>query len=67
MKKKQSTEIPQTEQKRYSEPVRGLELGEANAIPRCTEYDLEFVPSRTRIGSWGDEQTFKVPKKGNCP
>ena len=66
MKKKstKSTEIPQTEQRRY--PVPGLELGETTAIPRDTSYDLVPCPSRARFFGY-DEQTFKVVKKGNCP
>lgn len=65
MKKKatKSTEIPQTEQRRY--PVPGLELGETTAIPRDTNYDLMPTYSRTRY--MNDEQTFQVVKKGNCP
>jgi hypothetical protein len=61
---KKSTEMPTTEQQRFH--VDGSDLGSTNAVPACTEYDLEKVPSRTRFGSWGDEQTFKVPKRGNC-
>jgi hypothetical protein len=64
MKKQKGSDMPQTMQARYSQPG---DLGETNAIPRCEEFDLEPVTSRTRIGSWGDEQTFRVPKKGNCP
>jgi hypothetical protein len=40
-------------------------LSEANAYPRVTEFDLKPVMSRTRFGSWGDEGTFEVVKKGN--
>lgn len=61
---KKPTEMPCVEQKRFH--VDGSDLGSTNAVPRCTEYDLEPVMSRTRIGSWGDEQTHKVAKRGNC-
>jgi hypothetical protein len=64
MPKNNGKDMPQTEQQRY--PVEG-DLGYTTAIPRCEEYDLEKVSSRTRFGSWGDECTFKVPKPGNEP
>lgn len=64
-KKMKSGDMPQTEQRRYSHP--GSDLGSTNACPRDTEYDLVPVTSRTRFGSWGDEDTHKVVKKGNCP
>jgi hypothetical protein len=55
--------MPQTEQKKC--PVPGTDTSPANAYPRCTEHDLSPCPSRTRIGAWGDEQTFYVTKRGN--
>ena len=66
MKKKQpSGDMPQTEQRRYPNPMEELQY--TTAIPRDTEFDLEPVQSKTRIGSWGDECTFKVEKRGNRP
>ena len=62
MKKQKSTNMPQTEQKRFQVPG---DLGSTNAVPRCTEHDLTPSSSRTRIGSWGDEQTFDVSGTGN--
>ena len=63
MKKKTGTEMPQTEQCKYEVP--GVDASPTTALPPCTEYDLVFTPSRTRIGSWGDEQTFTVVSLGN--
>jgi len=57
--------MPQTEQRRY--PSTQDDLDQTTAIPRDTSYDLKKVQSRTRVGSWGDECTFEVTKKGNCP
>jgi hypothetical protein len=54
---------PQTCQKKFDHG--GTETQPSTAIPRCTEHDLESVTSRTRTGTWGDECTFKVPKRGN--
>lgn len=69
MKKKQSvpsTEYPQAQARRF--PVPGLELGLSTSIPRGTEYDLEECCHRSPFfGCRGEEQTFKVTKKGNCP
>jgi hypothetical protein len=62
--KKSSGNMPQTEQRKYEEA--GIDTSPNNAVPRCTEFDLETVPSRTRLGAWGDEQTFKVSRRGNC-
>jgi hypothetical protein len=56
-------DMPETRQKRY--PMKGEDTSPSTAIPHNTEFDLEKVYSRTRIGSWGDEQTFHVVKKGN--
>ena len=64
MKKEKCCDMPFTVQRRFPSTEA---LGESNAIPRSTEHDLEPVTSKTRIGSWGDEQTFRVPKKGNIP
>ena len=63
MKKPSGGNMPQTEQCKYAQP--GSDLGATNAIPRCEEHDLSETRSRTRIGSWGDEQTFTVTKRGN--
>lgn len=63
MKKPSNGNMPTTEQVFRSLP--GQDLGAVNSKARCTEFDLEFVPSRTRIGVWGDECTFRVPKRGN--
>lgn len=60
---KQSSEIPQTEQRRYEVP--GIDTNMTTAIPRTTEYDLQPEPSRTAFRM--DEQTFRAVKKGNCP
>ena len=61
---KKSTDMPSPVQEKF--PIAGVpELSEANVYPRCTEFDLKPVASRTRIGSWGDEQTFEVTKRGN--
>lgn len=59
-----SKEMPSPEQKRY--PVEGQpDVGETNHCPRTTKYDLRPEYSRTRVGTWGDEQTFCVVEKGN--
>lgn len=63
MKKPSGGNMPQTEQPKFDKP--GSDLCSGTAVPRCTEHDLQFTPSRTRIGSWGDEQTFTVPRRGN--
>ena len=55
--------MPQTEQ--VKRPLPGQDLSEENSKARCKDYDLQPTYSRTRIGSWGDEQTFTVPKRGN--
>lgn len=60
---KKSTNMPQTVQEKYEVP--GVDASPTNACPRCTEHDLVKTPSRTRIGSWGDEQTFTVVSPGN--
>lgn len=54
--------MPQTEQ--VKRPLPGQDLSEVTSKARCTEYDLERVPSRTRMFVC-DEQTFAVPKRGN--
>lgn len=54
-KKKSTTEMAYTEQKFYPNPME--ELGETNAVPCCTEFDLETIP--------GEEQNFKVTRRGN--
>ena len=64
-KKTKGSDYPMMVQKRY--PNCMDELGETNACPRDTEYDLKPTYSRTRIGSWGDERTFTVVKEGNNP
>jgi hypothetical protein len=58
-----SKNMPQTRQERF--PVAGVDTSPANGVPRCTEHDLKPAHSRTRIGSWGDEQTFEVTGTGN--
>lgn len=63
MANKKSGEMPFTQQRRYS--GTGVDTQPSNAIPRCTEYDLHFTPSRTRTGVWGDEQTHTVGRRGN--
>lgn len=62
MKKKGDGNMPMTVQERFAVPG---DLGETNAVPRCSEHDLRQCPSRTRIGVWGDEQTFEVSGTGN--
>ena len=44
-----------TEQEFY--PNSQENLGRTNAVPRCTEFDLESIPC--------EEQNFKVVKRGN--
>jgi hypothetical protein len=70
-KKKPSTEMAYTEQPFY--PNSQENLGETNAVPRCTEYDLK--PGERKDGGFLEEffqsvrpteQTFTVPKRGNC-
>jgi hypothetical protein len=63
--KKGGSDTPMPEQTFYPNSQENLQ--KTNAIPRSTEYDLQKTTSRTRIGSWGDEQTFTVEKKGNLP
>lgn len=55
--------MPQTRQRKYN--YGGTDTQPSTACPPCAEYALEETPSRTRIGSWGDEQTFTVKKRGN--
>ena len=70
-KKKPSTEMAFTEQKFYPNPME--ELGETNAVPRCTEYDLKPGERNIEAGFMQDfmqsirptEQTFTVMKRGN--
>lgn len=64
-KKKQSGEMPQTEQRRY-DVHPGTDTCYTNAIPRDMSYDLVPESSRTRLFV-PDQQTFRVVKKGNCP
>ena len=54
--KKTGGNMTYTEQKFY--PNSQENLGETNAVPRCTEFDLETIP--------GEEQNFKVARRGNC-
>lgn len=64
MKKTSSSgNMPQTEQVKRSLP--GQDLDAVNSKARSTEFDLRETYSRTRIGSWGDECTFTVDKRGN--
>jgi hypothetical protein len=63
MKNKTEGNMPQTEQPRF--PIEGVDTTPANGIPRCTEHDLIPTYSRTRVGGWGDEQTFTVVGPGN--
>lgn len=63
MKKKSEGNMPQTEQARFEVP--GVDACYTNAVPRCKSHDLHPCHSRTRIGSWGDEQTFDVSGTGN--
>ena len=63
MSKPSSGNMPFTEQQFFPQPCS--DLGATNAKPRCTDHDLTPAPSRTRIGIWGDEQTFCVEKRGN--
>lgn len=64
MKKMTSSgNMPQTVQ--VKRPLVGQDLSEVNSKARCTDHDLDKTPSRTRIGSWGDECTFTVNKPGN--
>ncbi len=56
MKKKQSTDMAPTVQRRYP---RDLEYGESNSIPRSTEFDLIPDPR-------GGECSFVAPKPGNA-
>lgn len=58
-----STEMPQTEQRKFHVP--GVDTCYTTAIPRDTNYDLQPEPSRRFFAM--DEQTFRVTKKGNCP
>ena len=62
-KKPASGNMPTTEQEEFT--YGGTDTQPSTAVPRCTEFDLSPAYSRTRIGSWGDEQTFKVNKRGN--
>jgi len=58
-------DFPNPAQRKYAKP--DSDLGSGTAIPRSTtEFDLEPVYSKTRIGV-NDEQTFRVPKRGNKP
>lgn len=61
--KKNSGNMPQAEQ--VFRPLPGQDLSEVNSKARCTDYDLAPTYSRTRIGSWGDEQTHTVSRRGN--
>lgn len=54
--KKKSTDMCATVQRKYP---GGWELGESNAIPRSTEFDLIPDPR-------GGEQSFYQPKPGNA-
>lgn len=63
MKKPSSGNMPFTQQRQYPQPCS--DLGATTAVPRSTEFDLKPTHSRTRIGSWGDEQTFHVERRGN--
>jgi hypothetical protein len=60
MKKKQSTDMEPTVQRRFPNDV----LGMSTSIPRDTEFDLHQVPSRTHCGF--DECAFESPKPGNA-
>jgi hypothetical protein len=55
--------MPQTEQVKRQLP--GQDLSEVNSKARSTEFDLSETTSRTRVGTWGDECTFTVEKRGN--
>lgn len=63
MKKPSNGNMPQTEQ--VKRPLPGQDLSEVNSKAESHEYDLRDTYSRTRIGSWGDEQTFTVGRRGN--
>lgn len=54
-KKQSNTDMQATVQRKYP---GGWELGESNAIPRSTEFDLVPDPR-------GGEQSFYAPKPGN--
>lgn len=60
---KRSGNMPQTQQVKRDLP--GQDLCAVTSKARCMEHDLEPESSRTRIGSWGDEQTFCASKRGN--
>lgn len=65
-KSRQEKDYPMAVQQRYQSEMD--ELGATNALPRDDEFDLKKTSSRTRYGSWGDEQTYTVVKPGgNCP
>lgn len=61
-KKGISTDMQATVQRKYP---GGWELGDSNAIPRDTEFDLKPAMSRTHSGF--DECAFESPKPGNAP
>ena len=63
--KKGGSDTPMPEQTFHPNCQENLQY--TNAIPRSTKFDLKKTPSRTRIGSWGDEQTFTVEERGNEP
>ena len=54
---------PQTIQDKFPDP--GLDTSPNNNRPRSMEFDLMPTYSRTRLGSWGDEQTHTVVRRGN--
>ena len=62
-KKTAGGNMPQTVQDKYT--YGGTDTQPSTAIPRSTEFDLRPTYSRTRIGSWGDECTSTVVKRGN--
>ena len=63
MKKPTSSNYPTTKQEKFT--YGGTDTQPSTAVPRSTEFDLRDTYSRTRIGSWGDEQTFTVSRRGN--
>lgn len=63
MKKPSNGNMPTTEQLKRDLP--GQDLCCVTSKARSKEFDLEPVASRTRIGSWGDEGTHMVVKRGN--
>lgn len=62
MAKTSGGNMPTTVQQKFP---NGMDTSPSNAVPRCKEHDLSPTASRTRIGSWGDEQTFTVARRGN--